>query len=122
MSWVAGMGKPGMGAGLKITTLGKPVPVAQVYQDLTGLQFAFKKNNYISNVGFFSNLFIFHTFFLINKLLVTVCVTVLLPYQQPSEYKHDNSNNGQPQLLQPQLEQQPVLIYVVHDWEGIGWQ
>ena len=30
--------------------------------------------------------------------------------------------HGQPQLLQPQLEQRPVLIYVVHDWEGIGWQ
>ena len=86
------MGKPGTGAGLKITTLEKPVPMAWVYQGLTGLQFAFKKNNYISDVGFFSNLFIFHTFFLINKLLVTVCVTVLLPYQQPSDDKHDNSD------------------------------
>ena len=51
-----------------------------------------------------------------------VCVTVLLPYQQPSDDKHDDSDNGQPQLLQPQLEQRPVIIYVVHDWEGIGWQ
>ena len=30
--------------------------------------------------------------------------------------------HGQPQLLQPQLKQRPVIIYVVHDWEGIGWQ
>ena len=60
-----------------------------------GFVICLQKNNYI-NVGVFSNLFIFHTFFLINKLLVTVSVTVL-PYQQPSDdNKHDNSDNGQP--------------------------
>ena len=78
-----------MGAGLKITTPGRPVPVAWVYQGLTGLQFAFKKNNYISNIGFY---LFFILFFLINNLLVMVCVTVLLPYRQPSDDKHNDSD------------------------------
>ena len=66
MSRVAGTGKPGMGAGLKITTLGRPIPMAWVYQGLTGLKFAFKKNNYISNVGFY--LFFILFFLFINYL------------------------------------------------------
>ena len=36
------MGKQGAGAGLKITTPGKPVPIARVYQGLTGYN---QKNN-----------------------------------------------------------------------------
>jgi hypothetical protein len=40
---VAGTGRWGAGAGLQITTPGKPVPVARVCQGLTGLQIVFKK-------------------------------------------------------------------------------
>ena len=45
------------------------------------------------------------------------CITSLSTTirQQTQRQRH-----GQPQLLQPQLEQQPVLIYLVHDWELDG--
>jgi hypothetical protein len=43
---VAGTGRWGVGAGLQITTPGKPVSVARVCQGLMGLQIVFKKNKF----------------------------------------------------------------------------